>query len=231
MQCSYMNKKKQGYKDPITGLIFVGYQKDCKNGEYWLSPEKYVLYLERKRKASRKYRSLHPEKSRDLSRKSYKKYREERLKRTREYRIKNKEYVYSKNKEWVLNNKDHIRQYMREYTKKRREEDPLFAIKERCRGRITDIFRSKKYTKNSKTIRMLGCSWEELRLHIENQFLDNMNWENRQQWHIDHIIPLASAKNPEEVGKLCHYTNLQPLWAGDNMSKGAKLVLDNCCEK
>jgi hypothetical protein len=54
-----------------------------------------------------------------------------------------------------------------------------------------------------------------------------MNWDNRDKWHIDHIIPLASAKSPEEVEKLCHYTNLQPLWASDNMSKGAKLVLDN----
>jgi hypothetical protein len=222
-----MNKKKQGYKDPVTSLVFVGYQKDCKNGEYWLSPEKYAQYLERKRKAAKKFRQLNQEKCRELSRKSYRKHKKERNKKNKEYRIKNKEYVYSKNKEWVLKNKDYIRQYMREYTKKRREEDPLFAIKERYRSRITDIFRSKKYTKNLKTIKMLGCSWEELRLHIENQFLENMNWDNRDKWHIDHIIPLASAKSPEEVEKLCHYTNLQPLWASDNMSKGAKLVLDN----
>lgn len=78
---------------------------------------------------------------------------------------------------------------------------------------------------------MLGCSWEQLRDYIENQFVDGMTWENRNLWHIDHIVPLSSAKTIEELEKLCHYTNLQPLWALDNMSKGAKLVLDKTLEK
>jgi hypothetical protein len=51
-----------------------------------------------------------------------------------------------------------------------------------------------------------------------------MNWSNRNLWHIDHIIPLASAKTEEEMIKLCHYTNLQPLWAIENMSKGSKII-------
>lgn len=51
-----------------------------------------------------------------------------------------------------------------------------------------------------------------------------MTWENRGEWHIDHIIPLASASTEEELLALCHYTNLQPLWAFDNLSKGAKII-------
>jgi hypothetical protein len=78
---------------------------------------------------------------------------------------------------------------------------------------------------------MLGCSWEQLRDHIENQFVSGMTWEDKHLWHIDHIVPLSSAKTVEELEKLCHYTNLQPLWASDNMSKGAKLVLDKTLEK
>jgi hypothetical protein len=55
---------------------------------------------------------------------------------------------------------------------------------------------------------------------LEKQFVVGMSWDNRNKWHIDHIIPLSSAKTEEEIYKLAHYTNLQPLWAEDNLSKG-----------
>lgn len=47
-----------------------------------------------------------------------------------------------------------------------------------------------------------------------------MNWQNQGKWHIDHIKPLASAKSVDEIYELCHYSNLQPLWAKDNYTKG-----------
>lgn len=70
---------------------------------------------------------------------------------------------------------------------------------------------------------MLGCDWHHLKTHLESKFVDGMSWENRSLWHIDHIIPLASAKSVEEVVRLCHHTNLQPLWAKDNIRKGASV--------
>lgn len=70
---------------------------------------------------------------------------------------------------------------------------------------------------------MLGCDFKTAHKHIEKQFTEGMSWDNRSEWHIDHIIPLASAKTEEELAKLCHYTNLQPLWAEDNLRKGDKL--------
>ena len=226
-----MNKKKQGYKDPITGLIFVNYQKNCKNGEYWVTPEKYDLYLKRKRKDAKKFRQLNLEKSRETSRRTYQKHKEKRSQQAKKYRDKNKEFLYQKNKQWVRENKDHVRKYMREYNSKRRANDPMFVLNQRCRTRITDAFRLGGYTKKSRTSQLLGCEWAALKEHIENQFVDGMTWESRHLWHIDHIIPMASAKTVEELEALCHYTNLQPLWAKDNMSKGAKLPLDICYEK
>ena len=70
---------------------------------------------------------------------------------------------------------------------------------------------------------MLGVDWEVCKAHIERQFTKGMNWSNYGEFHIDHIIPLASAKTEQELKKLCHYSNLQPLWAVDNLIKSAKI--------
>lgn len=67
---------------------------------------------------------------------------------------------------------------------------------------------------------MIGCDWDVLRKYIESKFLPGMSWGNKSEWEIDHIIPLASAKSEEEIKKLCHWSNLQPLWKEDNRIKG-----------
>ena len=73
---------------------------------------------------------------------------------------------------------------------------------------------------------MVGMSSIEFKAYLEKQFKDGMSWENYgyRGWHIDHIIPISSANNEEELIKLCHYTNLQPLWAVDNFKKGSKII-------
>lgn len=80
--------------------------------------------------------------------------------------------------------------------------------------------------KSGSAVTDLGCSIDELIIYLENLFLPGMTWENkgRYGWHIDHIIPLASfdLTKREQTKKACHYTNLQPLWAKDNLSKGSK---------
>ncbi len=67
----------------------------------------------------------------------------------------------------------------------------------------------------------LGCSKEDFLKHIESKFLENMNWENRNLWDIDHIIPCCSfnLENEEERKECFHYTNLRPLWSIDNKNK------------
>jgi hypothetical protein len=85
------------------------------------------------------------------------------------------------------------------------------------------------FAKNSKTTEMLGSEWLSVKIHIENKFTKGMNWSNYGEWHIDHITPLAFAKTKEEIIKLCHYTNLQPLWAIDNIKKGSKIIKEIQC--
>jgi hypothetical protein len=71
---------------------------------------------------------------------------------------------------------------------------------------------------------LLGDEWEVVYEYFSNLFLEGMSWENHGEWHIDHIIPISTAKSEEEIIRLSHYTNLQPLWAEDNLLKSNKLL-------
>jgi hypothetical protein len=92
--------------------------------------------------------------------------------------------------------------------------------------RLHHFLKTKNLRKNNTTFSIIGCSPEELKKYIENLFTENMTWDNHGLfgWHIDHKIPLSSATTEEEIYKLCHYTNLQPLWSKDNLSKGKRIL-------
>jgi len=141
----------------------------------------------------------------------------------------NREKTIQINKIWGKNNPDKFRKsqnkYQKVYQKNRRKTDILFNLKGIIRSRTKDCFRYKSWKKENTFKEYIGCSLEQLKIHIENQFQTGMTWDNHglHGWHIDHIVPLASAKTPEELYKLCHHTNLQPLWARDNIIKGNKI--------
>ena len=141
----------------------------------------------------------------------------------KQYRQENKEHYNEYKKQYRQENKDSVNEYYKQYTKKRKKTDPLFKMSGNLRSRTSQAFKRNGYSKNTKTQQMLGVSWDVCKAHIENQFTKGMNWDNYGEWHIDHIIPLASANTEKELIKLCHYSNLQPLWAEDNMNKGSKI--------
>jgi hypothetical protein len=91
----------------------------------------------------------------------------------------------------------------------------------RMRNQVNRVSKSKR----NKTFDIVGCSPYDLKEHLEKQFVSGMTWENRSEWHIDHIIPLSSAKTEDELYRLCHYTNLQPLWAEENLKKSNKIIV------
>ena len=98
-------------------------------------------------------------------------------------------------------------------------------MKNNLRSRLIQFLSSHKLHKDNKTFNIIGCSPEFLKEYLENKFTEGMSWNKMgESIHIDHIIPLSSAKNEEEVYELCHYTNLQPLWAEDNLRKGSKVL-------
>ena len=140
--------------------------------------------------------------------------------------VKYKDYCKSHRKpydDWYRKTKKH-KDYQKSYRKSRMLSDPIFATKYRLRCRISQAIRANGYSKISKTNETLGCSWNHLKAHLESLFVDGMTWENRNLWHIDHIIPISFATSVEELVKLNHYTNLQPLWAEDNMKKSDKML-------
>ena len=110
------------------------------------------------------------------------------------------------------------------YESNRKQNDPIYKLKHLVRNRISKFLTIKRLNKKHTTFELVGCSPSELKLFLEQRFTDGMSWDNQGEWHIDHKIPLASAKTEEELYKLCHFTNLQPLWAEDNIRKSNKLI-------
>ena len=132
---------------------------------------------------------------------------------------------YLKNPEKRKHYRENYKKRKQEQRKERRKNDPIFTIMNNVRCRIHKYLTKLNVTKRNKTFEIVGCSPEFLKEYLEKQFKEGMGWSNRNEWHIDHIIPLSSAKSEEEIYNLCHYTNLQPLWAEDNMKKGNKILL------
>ncbi len=115
-----------------------------------------------------------------------------------------------------------IRRCEREYVKRY-----INPIRVKLRVRLKCALNQKTLTKKGSAVKMLGCSIDELKEHLEKQFVKGMTWENSgsKGWHIDHIIPLSSVGTEEEMIKLCHYSNLQPLWAADNYAKNDSIPI------
>jgi hypothetical protein len=110
-----------------------------------------------------------------------------------------------------------------EYLRRRRQTNPQFRLAHLLRNRLRHAL--KGTVKSARTMELLGCPIEHLVKHLESKFQPGMSWENQGEWHVDHIKPLASFNltDPEQQREACHWTNLQPLWASDNIRKGDKL--------
>lgn len=184
------------------------YDREWKRKKYLENPEKYKAY---KREQWKKMKE-DPEKA-----KKYREHRriwERKYRKTEKYRISHLKQA----KEWYKKNSKKIYQ--------QRRKRPYERLSSVIRSRIHDVL--KHGYKSDKTEKLIGITIKELKLYIEKQFKDDMTWDNYgfYGWHIDHIIPLSSfdLTKAEEQKKAFHYTNLQPLWAKENMQKGSKIL-------
>lgn len=180
---------------------------------------------------SRKYWVDNRETLCENKRNHYKENRSRLLEEKKDYYKKNKEAIKQKEREYRLKNSDKIKSRLRanrdrinKYYRKKYSNDPIFKIRRTIGSVMAKAFKGKGYKKNSKTKELLGCEFKTAKKHIERQFTKGMTWSNHGEWHIDHIIPLSSAKTEAELYKLCHYRNLQPLWGKDNRIKSASIA-------
>lgn len=140
-----------------------------------------------------------------------------------EYRAKyyelNKEKIKKYNKKFQKNNSNN--------RNKKYHSDPIVKLRHRLSCRVREVLNFKSPVKNKTYNEIIGCTPTFLKEYLESKFIEGMSWENHglRGWHIDHIVPLSSAKTEDEIYKLCHYTNLQPLWAKDNLKKSNKVII------
>ena len=186
--------------------------------------------IEKIKKYMKQYYLDHKEKLKTYGQKHAQKYYEknkEKLKTyAQKYYEKNKEKVKKITREYRLKNKKRYAELARIWQKKKLKTDPNFKLRKNLRKRIWQELRQKN--KIYSTFKLVGCSVEELWDHLEKKFKPGMTRDNYGLWHVDHIKPCISfdLTKPKQQ-KICfHYTNLQPLWAAENLSKGAKYEME-----
>lgn len=163
-----------------------------------------------------------PKKFNDKNKQWYRDNIEYNKNRRIKYAIDNKDKIRNSNTMWRTNNRD----YIREKRNLRRRVDPQHLMAIRLGNRLRMAI--KKGYKNGIAIRELGCSIQDFKIYIESLFLPGMSWGNwsAKGWHLDHIKPLSlfNLLDEQERMEACHFTNIQPLWAIDNIRKGNKYV-------
>ena len=161
--------------------------------------------------------------------KNYKKHKEAWDERTKKYGKTESSKKYRR--EWAKNKYHNNEEFRKncikkvvEYERKKLDTDPEFKLKHTLRNRLRKAIKKKNANKCKKTMDLIGCSTSKLMNHLESQFQEGMSWENHGEWHIDHIKAIAKFNllDENEQKKCFHWSNLQPLWAEENISKGDK---------
>lgn len=225
------------------GMVFWAYEKKRPNGERWITQDRFYIkksakkilwHLSKKPKGKFKMgykredgmvflRYSNGAKSGEqwVTLEKYKEIKnKKRIQDSKRYRENLN--VREKYQKYAIENRPKIRIRMKFYQQNRTKTDIVFKLGRNIRVLIRDSFKNKNIKKKTKTEIILGCSIAHFKKHLESQFKEGMSWENRSAWHIDHIIPLALAKNEDQLIKLNHYTNLRPLWAKENLVKSAR---------
>ena len=136
----------------------------------------------------------------------------------------NYEQYLNNSKQWKIDNPVKAKQHKKEWGTKRSKNDPKYRLKNNLRTAVRSSLRRKGYSKKSKTYKILGIDYEGFYNYIESQFVDGMSWENKDEWELDHKIPISIGNTEEDIIRLNHYTNFRPLWRKDNQLKSNKIL-------
>ena len=215
--CNVCREKKELCDFVMDKVYKDGFSNRCKQCEKEIKRIYYIKNKEKRLSYMKEYSIKNKEKILSQT----KEYRINNREKRKEYNIKNKEKQQSYNKEYRIKN----REKRSEYVRNRRLNDYIFKLSSNVRIRLYLYLKTTGITKSKRTFDIVGCSPPELKDYLEKKFTEGMSWDRiGKEIHIDHIIPLSSAKSEDEIYKLCHYTNLQPLWAEDNLKKSNKIL-------
>lgn len=208
-------------------------KKIKKSQKWYLNNRDHCLEIgKRWRSENKDYNKEWYEKNKDKvvkkQKKWYKENKDKALKKSQEWADKNREKRRESSRRYYKKNPKKCMKSNSKYLKKKFENDKTYKINFKLAANIRSRIRNaiKLLYRNQHSIDILGCTVEYARGHLEKQFKEGMTWDNHGEWHIDHIIPCASfdLTDPEQQKKCFHYTNLQPLWAKENITKGVKIL-------
>lgn len=189
--------------------------------------QRYLKNKVRILEQTKSYRAANAEKIKERERRKYWSDPERYRLLNQQSAKRNRDKNTLRERKWRKKNKDKVRAYHLKNVKKKLLQDPLFRLQQNIRTRICGALSKAGALKGSRTLKLVGCTAMELRTYLEKKFLPGMTWGNRGRhgWHIDHIIPLAKfdLHDPVQRASAFHYTNLQPLWAEDNLRKSDKI--------
>lgn len=197
-----------------------GYTCRCKECSLNDKKEYYEKNKDKVKEKVKEYRENNLDKVKKNVKEHYKKNRETLLEYKKNYHKENKEHLSELNLKYREDNKESINECKRKYISNKRKTDSLFKLKENISKLINQSLKNKGFKKEYRSEEVLGCTIQEFKDYIEDRFLEGMFWENHGEWHLDHKTPVSWGKSENEIYELNHYTNFQPLWEKDNLSKG-----------
>lgn len=233
----YNKEYQEKYRAENKEKIKMYHQKHYEDNKERILDNSKKYYDENKEKVNKRI-SLWQKRNKDKTREHTRNWRinnpeKSRLQRKKAYESIGREKNALKMKEYRLKHPEKIKEIQKRSIAKRYSTDVTFRMISNIRRRIRQSIKSDSISK--ATLELLGCTPDECRAYIESLFLPGMSWENygHKTWHIDHKIPCAAfdLSDPEQQKKCFHYTNLQPLWAEDNLKKGAKILTDQTASK
>lgn len=187
--------------------------------------QKLSIYRKNNKSKRNIYYANNREKLKEANKRSYEKNRDVNIQKRKEWYLNNKEVHAAARLKYQTENKDKLKLARRKWENEKLRTDIDFRLQKKLRGRIRESTKG-VYKKSQKTEELIGCDIQFFKNYIERQFSDGMTWENWSQfgWHIDHKIPLSwfNLANENCRKMAFHYTNMQPLWWEENLSKKNK---------
>lgn len=180
---------------------------------------------ERQRIKERNRYQSNPEHFRQRRKEWYRKNREREIEKAKRYRAEHRERTKEVNKKYKETHKEEIKIATKKYRDEKYKDDPHFKFKKSIYNMINQSFAKHGSYKPKKNKDILGITSSELYFYLLQTFVDTYGyeWDFKEPVHIDHIIPLATAKTQEDIVRLCHYKNLRLLKASDNIKKRDRL--------